>query len=149
MPTPNEAPLWIRAFVDELTECVKPHAFIGTLGYRYMSPDDPNNVSNAWQVLVYPSPNELRGSALHDGALFVPGFTLNVSKILQYLPRYEEITWNAPVKSSGFLDGHEISIRCWYGDKALLLRVFARPPVDEPPAYAVNPQTGSIVELQK
>lgn len=142
-----ETPGWIRSLVEDLTECVVPYGFIGPLGYRYWEPDDLDNVSDAWQLVVYPTPNEIRGSDENDGATFVAGFQLDMGRIISMMCSVEEVVWRAPAKSTGYLDGPEISLRCKYTSKQLWLRFFSLPPPDEPPAFAVNPQTGDATEL--
>lgn len=142
-----ETPAWIKALVEDLTECVTPLGFIGPLGYRYWEPDDPQNPSEAWQVVVYPTPNEVRGTDRNDGAMFVSGFRLDVGRIIGMFCAVDELVWASPAKHSGDLDGPEISLRGRYTSKHVWVRFFSLPPRDEPPAFAVNPTTGTATEL--
>lgn len=142
-----ETPAWIKALVEDLAACVMPLGFIGPLGYRYWEPDDPQNQSEAWQLVVYPTPNEIRGSDRNDGAVFVSGFRLDVGRIVGMFCNVDEIVWATPARFSGNLDGPEISLKGRYTTKQIWLRFFHLPPPDESPAFAVNPQTGTATEL--
>ena len=142
-----ETPSWLKALVDDLTECVVPLGFLGQLGYRYWEPDDPANAADAWQVVVYPTPNEVRGSDANDGAVFVSGFRLDVGRIIAMFNATEELVWASPANFSRNLDGPEISLKGRYTTKKVWLRFFSLPPQDEPPAFAVDPVAGVATEL--
>lgn len=144
-----ETPAWIRALVDDIMECVTPLGFIGPLGYRYQEPAEQkqSDQPDEWQLVVYPTANEIRGSDKNDGALFVSGFRLDVSRMIGFMCSVEEVVWNSPIKYGGDLDGPEISLRGRYTSKQVCIRFFHMPPSDEPPAYAVNPGTGEFTEL--
>lgn len=142
-----ETPCWIKALVEDLTDCVTPLGFIGPLGYRYWEPDDPANPADAWQLVVYPTPNEVRGPDANDGAMFVSGFRLDVGRIIGTFCEISEVVWSSPAKHGNNLDGPEISLKGRYTTKTVWLRFFSLPPPDEPPAYAVDPAAGTAVEL--
>lgn len=143
-----ETPQWIAAFVNEVViDCVRPLGFIGHLGYRYWSPEDKANPSDAWMIAVYPTPNEVRGLHKNDGALFVSGFALNVGGIISAMTDVAEVVWNSPAKYNNDLDGPEISVRGQFAGKHVWLRFFHMPPPDEPASFAVNPVTSQATEL--
>lgn len=143
-----ETPHWLVSLVEDvLMDAVIPLGFIGPLGYRYWEPDDEGNASNVWQVAVYPTPNEIRGSDRNDGSMFVSGFRLDIGSILKCFHEVEEVVWVSPTKYSGILDGPEISLRGTFTNKQVWLRFYNMPPPDEPPAFAVNPQTAEATEL--
>lgn len=140
-------PPWIRALVEDvLVDSVQPLGFIGPLGYRYWEPGNQQNFFPGWQLAVYPTPNEVQGAVVHDGAKYVSGFRLNVGRILAAMSHVEMVAWNAPVEYTGDLDGPELSVQGQFAGKHVWLRVFNLPPSDEPASYYVNPATGEAWE---
>lgn len=142
-----ETPSWVKALVEDLADCVTPLGFIGPLGYRYWEPDDPANAAGVWQVVVFPTPNEIRGSDKNDGAMFVSGFRLDVGRIVGMFCDVNELVWASPANFTRQLDGPEISLKGRYTTKTVWVRFFSLPPPDEPPAYAVDQAAGTATEL--
>ncbi len=141
-------PAWLTSFMnDVLIECIVPMGFIGRVGYRYWEPEDPSNPSKSWLIVAYPTPNVIRGSNRNDGTMFVSGFQFNVSKLIEAMTDVEEVVWSNPVKYNGDMDGPELSVRGVFNNKHVWLRFFHMPPSDEPPGFAVNPQTSESTEL--
>jgi hypothetical protein len=141
-------PQWIVTLMDEVVvDCVRPMGFIGHLGYRFWSPDDPTNPSTSWVVVAYPTANEVRGQNRLDGAMFVSGFSLDVGRLLASLTPVAEVVWNMPAKYNNSLDGPELSVRGQFAGKHVWLRFFHLPPPDESPAFAVDPLTSEATEL--
>lgn len=139
-----ETPMWLQAMVEDLTECVTPHAFIGPLGYCFLEPVAPDET---WQVAVYPTPNTVRGQGPLDGATIVSGFDLDVGAVMARFHDVGELVWRTPAKYNANLDGPEIILRGRYTSKQVLLRFFHLPPPGEAPAYALDPATSRATAL--
>lgn len=141
-------PAWVADLVDGvMVEAVTPLAFIGALGYQYWPPGTPGGRADAWVVVVYPSPNEVRGQDANDGALSVSGFKLDVWKVVRAFAEVEAVTWHAPTNYTGNLDGPELAVLGTYAGHRAEVRFFHLPPKNEPAAYAVDPRTGYVTEL--
>ena len=141
-------PTWIKVLVDDvLLDAVAPYGFIGPLGYRYTGPGESGNSFDGWTLFVYPVPSEIRGADQLDGAQFVSGFELDISRIIRNMAAIEEVVWRAPAKYNRELDGPEISVRGRFAEKRVWIRFFNLPPSDEPPAFAVDPATGVATAL--
>lgn len=140
-------PSWLKMLTDDvIVACIQPYSFMGQIGYRYWPPetDEPRA---PWVIAAYPMPNVVRGSDPNDGAAFVSGFRFNVAHLLSVLVDVDEVAWNMPSKYNNGTDGPEISVRGTFAGRYVWIRFFQLPPSDEPPAYAVNPQTNEVVEL--
>jgi hypothetical protein len=136
-------PAWLRALVDDVViDAVEPLGFIGRLGYRWWEPSSPHNGFAGHQVVVYPTPSEIRGPGVADGCCAVAGFNLDVGKLLATMARVESVVWRSPVRYNGDLDGPELSVQGFFAGRHVLLRFFSRPPPDEPASHFVNPATG-------
>jgi len=143
-----QTPDWIKALVENvLIECVTPLGFMGPLGYRYWEPDNNDNAAKCWQVVVFPTPNEVRGQDKLDGAVFVSGFRFDVLRLMGAFSDVEDVVWCSPAKYNGTLDGPELSVRGLFLGKHVWVRFFHLPPPDESPAYAVDPRTNVATEL--
>lgn len=142
-----QTPLWIRSLVEDvLVEAFQPLAFMGPLGYRYSPPNEEDD-DKAWQLAVYPTAAQVKPNEEKAGMVFVSAFSLNVGHVVECLQDVSELVWHSPTKYSGELDGPEIRIRGKFAGREVRLRVFNRPPADEPPAFLVDPQTSEAVEL--
>lgn len=140
-------PLWLRSFIEDVViDAVTPLGFIGPLGYRWWEPGNSANPFDGWQIVVYPTPNEVRGPVVHDGCKYVSGFRLNVGHIIGVMTTVEAVVWNAPVQYNGDLDGPEVGVQGMYAGKHVWLRFFQMPPPDEPCSFFVDPATGQTIE---
>lgn len=136
-------PSWLPALVENVVlPAVTAHSIIGPLGYRWWGPDDADNEFDGWQVVVYPTPGEIRGNHAHDGAQFTSGLRLDVGAILGAFARVEDVVWNAPAHYTGDLDGPELHVRGDFLGKHVWLRFFCLPPSDEPSSCYLDPRTG-------
>ena len=142
-----QEPAWLKALVEDVVvDAVVPLGFIGPLGYRYFEPQNPENSFDGWQVVIYPTPNEVRGPVANDGCKYVSGFCLDVGRIIEAMSQVDSVAWNAPVQYNGYLDGPEISVQGQFAGKHIWLRFFQLPPPDEPCFFYINPQTGEVAE---
>jgi hypothetical protein len=142
-----EQPAWIKALVDDVVlECIRPDGFMGPLAFAWWEPGNPDNTFSGWQIMVYPTPNELRGAHAEDGCRFVNGFRLDVGRIMQAMGPIEDVVWNTPTRYTGFLDGPELSVQGAFAGRHVLLRVFNLPPPGTRATYYVNPRDGSAVK---
>lgn len=136
-------PPWLTALVEDVVlVAVDAHGLIGPLGYRWWGPQDAGNEFDGWQVVVYPTPGELRGGQM-DGAQFTSGLSLDVGGILNAFSKVDDVVWHAPAHYNGDLDGPELRVRGDFLGKRVWLRFFCLPPADEPSSFHVDPRTGS------
>lgn len=141
-------PTWIRTLVDDVVmEAITPLGTIGPLGFRYWPPGQEDNTFDGWQVVIYPTPNEVRGPVPGDGCKTVSGFKLDVARIIGVMNHVDSVVWMSPVRYNGDLDGPEVSLRGTFIGKRVWLRFFHLPPADEPCTTAVNPATGQTTTL--
>lgn len=142
-----QEPLWLRSLIEDVViGAVTPLGFIGPLGYRWWEPGNRDNTFDGWQIVVFPTPNEVRGPVPHDGCKYVSGFRLDVGQVIGVMTAVESVAWNSPTSYNGDLDGPELSVRGTFAGKHVWLRFFHLPPPDEPCSFYVNPATGQTVE---
>lgn len=145
-----QEPLWIKSLIEDvIIDSITPYEFIGPLGYRWLELDNPTNIFNGWQIIVFPTPNEIRGPVAYDGYKQVSGFSLNITHIISVMTNVESIIWNAPASYNGDLTGPEISLQGSFAGRHIWLRFFALPPSDEPCSHYIDPSTGKVVKIQE
>jgi hypothetical protein len=83
----QRAPAWLENLVEVISECVEAQSPMGPLGYRSLAQGDP------CELLVYPTPVELVGGA-EDGAVVLPGFSLDLQALLAHFDRVEACRWS-------------------------------------------------------
>ena len=83
----HPAPAWMETLVEVISACVEAQSPMGPLGYRYLAQGDP------CELLVYPTPVELVGGA-EDGAVVLPGFSLDLHVLLAHFDRVEACQWS-------------------------------------------------------
>ena len=104
---------------------------MGPLGYRYLAQGDP------CELLVYPTPVELVGGA-EDGAVVLPGFSLDLHVLLTHFDRVEACRWSPNGLGPYDPDGPCVSIEGLYQGHDVWLRVLAEPPEDEEPGLRLS-----------
>jgi hypothetical protein len=88
-----------------------------------------------WDVWVFPTPVELVGGA-HDGAVVVPGFSLDLEELQAVFDEVVAFVWNA--LGLNYPEGSYVSIEGVFQGRELYLQVLARAPEDEEPGLKVD-----------
>jgi len=122
----HRAPAWMENLVEVISECVEAQSPMGPLGYRYLAQGDP------WELMVYPTPVELVGGA-DDGAVVIPGFSLDLQALLAHFDRVEAFQWYPSGLGPYDPEGPCVSIEGLYQGHDVWLRLLAEPPEDEEP----------------
>jgi hypothetical protein len=129
-------PRWLDTLIEDVMNGVEGHSLIGTFGYRYRSADDADD-DDVWEVVLYPTPIELRGGDQH-GAVIDPGFSLDLLALLALFDNVVAFQWTAhpflpgdrafpAVAIEGTVQGHGVS-----------LQIQATAPDDEPPGMTFD-----------
>jgi len=121
----------METLVEVISECVEAHSPMGPLGYRYLAQGDP------CELMVYPTPVELVGGA-EDGAVVLPGFSLDLHVLLAHFDRVEACRWSPHGLGPYDPDGPCVSIEGLYQGHDVWLRVLAEPPEDEEPGLRLS-----------
>ncbi len=142
-----EEPEWIQALLELLANAVTPHEFFGPLSYRLyeLNSDSPASENPTLAVLVFPTPFELCYGPV-DGGRAIPGFTMDVRKILSGFSVVNNLAWHVPAKYNGDLDGPELRIAGSFAGRRIWLRFFTVPPPSEPVSHVYEPATGRFWE---
>ncbi len=122
-------PAWLDELLEAVASCVEPDSPMGPLGLRYWEED------GFWEVWIYPTPVELVGGA-QDGAVVLPGFTLN---LVDFQAAFEEVVacvWDA--LGLDFPEGPHVAVEGRFQGHEVYLQVLARPPEDEEPGLKVD-----------
>jgi hypothetical protein len=88
-----------------------------------------------WEVWIFPTPVELVGGA-HDGAVVVPGITLDLEEFQAAFDKVEAFVWNA--LGLNYPEGPHIAIEGVFLGREVYLQVSARAPEDEEPGLKVD-----------
>ena len=126
-----EAPQWLTSLVDTVGNCMEVHCASGLLAFRWRMEND------FWEIAVYSTPGEVVGGA-DDGAIIVPGFSLNVQELMSAFEEVADLHWQS--QSSGPHDnqGPNVSIEGIYRGHEVWLKVLAEAPEDEEPGFKVD-----------
>ena len=124
-------PAWLESLVELIIDNVIAHNTIGSFGYRYGQEDQ------LWEVILYPTPIELRGGA-QDGAVIAPGFSLDLKSLYEAFDDIEALYWNAHSFSPSDQDDPSVSIEGHYQGHYVYLQILAYAPDDEPPSMALD-----------
>lgn len=127
----SEAPQWLTSLVDAVGNCMEVHCAAGPLAFRWGSEDD------FWEVMVYCAPGEAVGGA-EDGAVLVPGFSLDVSELMSIFEELRDSHWQSHSFGPHGHKGSHISIEGVFQGHHVYLQVLAEAPEDEKPGFKVD-----------
>jgi hypothetical protein len=113
---------WMTELVEGVAGCLEAHSPMGALGWRY----------HAEEELV-----ALVGGE-HDGAIVIPGFSLDVQALQAVFERVTALSWHAQDVGPDDDDGPHISLEGTYQGHAVWLRVLAEAPDDEEPGLQLD-----------
>ena len=122
---------WLQELVEAVASCMEAHSAMGGMGWRYHEDDE------LAELVVYATPVELVGGK-HDGAIVIPGFSLDVQALQDVFERVTELQWNAQGLGPDDDDGPHISIEGTYQGHHVWLRVLAEAPEDEEPGLKLD-----------
>lgn len=124
-------PSWLETLVDIVANCIEAHNAMGSLEYRYSLDEDLT------ELIVYPAPVELVGGAV-DGAIVVPGFSLDVLALQSVFEPVEAVSWQAHGLGPHDLEGPHLSVEGRYQGHAVWLQVLAEPPQETEPGLRLD-----------
>lgn len=127
----SKSPAWMETLVDIVANCMEPHGALGPLGYRW------RNEADQWEIWVYPTPAELVGGA-DDGAVVLPGFSLDVQQLSSAFEDIEDVRWQAHPFGPHDTEGEHVSFEGVYNGHGVWLLVLSHAPGDERPGFAVD-----------
>jgi hypothetical protein len=129
MTTP---PAWLDALVETTVNSMEVHS-PSTIGYRYYEADD----DEPWEVILYPTPVELRGGA-EDGAVLSPGFSLDLKALCEAFEEISALEWTAHPFGPRDAENPSVALEGRYQAHAVYLRILAYAPADEPPGLTLD-----------
>jgi hypothetical protein len=124
-------PAWIEDLVNLVSGCLEAHSAMGPLEYWY------NAEAEIVELVVYPTPVELIGGEF-DGAVVVPGFSLDVQSLQTAFERVNALQWCAHGMGPFDLEGAHLSLEGLYQGCQLWLRVLAEPPEETEPGLQLD-----------
>ena len=104
---------------------------MGPLEYGYRLEED------IVELIVYPTPVELVGGAV-DGAVVVPGFSLDLQMLPAAFERVDALHWQAHSMGSYDLEGPHLSLEGIYQGHHVWLRVLSEPPEEAEPGLRLD-----------
>jgi hypothetical protein len=122
---------WMTELVEGVAGCMEAHSPIGALGWRYHEDEE------LLELIVYPTPVKLVGGE-HDGAIVMPGFSLDVLALQTVFERVTALHWHAQDVGPDDEDGPHLSLEGTYQGHPVWLRVLAEAPDDEEPGLELD-----------
>jgi len=122
---------WLETLVDFVSNCIKAHSPMGPLEYWYRLEED------IVELILYPTPVELVGGAV-DGALVVPGFSLDLHMLPTAFERVEAMHWQAHSMGPYDFEGPHLSLEGIYQGHYVWLRVLSEPPEEAEPGLRLD-----------
>jgi hypothetical protein len=124
-------PIWLETLIDIVSNCIEAHSAMGSLAYEYRTEEDLT------ELIVYPTPVELVGGAV-DGAIVVPGFSLDLLALQSAFERVEAVYWQAQGMGPHDLEGPQLWVEGTYQEHAIWLRVLSEPPPEAEPGLRLD-----------
>jgi hypothetical protein len=122
---------WMTELVEAVADCMEAYSPMGALGWRYHEDDE------LVELIVYPTPVELVGGE-HDGAIVLPGFSLDVQALQTVFERVTALHWYAQGIGPDDEDGPHLSLEGTFQGHLVWLRVLAEAPDDEEPGLQLD-----------
>ena len=122
---------WLDTLVEEVADCMEAHQPMGAMGWRYQEEDE------SVELIVYATPVALVGGA-HDGAIVVPGFSLDVQALQALFEGVTALQWQAHGFGPDDEEGPHLSLEGTYQGHHVWLRVLAEAPDDEEPGLTLD-----------
>ena len=122
---------WLTALVEVVAGCMEAHSPMGALGWRYHEDDE------FVELVVYPTSVELVGGE-HNGAIVLPGFSLDMQALQGVFEHVTDLHWHAQGGGPDDNDGPHLSLEGTYQGHLVWLRVLAEAPDDEEPGLQLD-----------
>jgi hypothetical protein len=125
-------PSWVDEFVEEAGDSIDSGDV--PLAYMIWAPlgSDEDSLTDPWVVHYYPSVCEVVGGA-HDGKAGHTGLDLDVVTLQECFEEVDELRWMSGVYfNEEYGVGNHLQVSGHYDGHAVLLRIFDKPPRDEP-----------------
>ncbi len=122
---------WLPVLVEAVADCMEAQSPMGPIGWRYYEENEH------LELLVYATPVALVGGE-HDGAIVVPGFSLDVQALQALFERVTALRWQAHGFGPDDEDGPHLSLEGTYQGHNVWLRVLAEAPEDEEPGLTLD-----------
>jgi hypothetical protein len=122
---------WMNELVEVVASCIEAYRPMGAMGWRYHAADE------LVALVVYPTPVALVGG-VHDGAIVIPGFSLDVQALQAVFAGVTALQWHTQGFGPDDEDGPQLSIEGMYQGQSVWLRVLAEPPEDEEPGLQLD-----------
>ena len=126
-----DAPQWLTSLVDAVGDCTEIHCACGPMAFRWGNDDD------FWEVRIYYTPGEAVGGA-EDGAVLVPGFTLDLMALMSVFEELTDARWHAHSFGPHDQEGPHVSVEGVYQGHHVYLQVLAEAPEGEEPGFKVD-----------
>jgi hypothetical protein len=110
---------------------MEARSVMGAMGWRYLEDDA------LVELVVYATPVELVAGA-YDGAIVMPGFSLDVQAFQEVFERVIALQWHAQGFGPGDEDGPHLSIEGTYQGHHVWRRVLAEAPDDAEPGLQLD-----------
>jgi hypothetical protein len=126
---------WMEALVNIVVDCMEAHSPMGSVGWQY------HEEEALGELVVYPTPVELVGGAT-DGAVVVPGFSLDLHALLATFEHVTALQWCPHGFGPDDPEGPCLSLEGIYQGHQVWLRMLAEPPEDEEPGLHLDTSAG-------
>lgn len=140
-------PGWITDLANLVVEAVTPIDVQGQWGYRWLCPGEHGNFTPYWQIVLYPTTNEVVGGP-KDGCQMYPGFKLDVTLLLQNFNAVDSLEWESPSSYTGNMSCPKLYVRGDFTGYPVEIRVLSLSPFDEDSTMAVNLDSGEFWSLE-
>ena len=124
----------LQALVEAVASCMEAHSAMGAMGWRYLEDDA------FVERVVYATPVELVAGE-YDGAIVMPGFSLDVQALQEVFERITALQWHVQGFGPGDDDGPHLSIEGTYQGHHVWLRVLAEALNDAEPGLQLDTST--------
>jgi hypothetical protein len=120
---------WLNTLREAVGGCVGADSPMGPLGLRYREEE------GLWEVWLYPTPVELVGGR-HDGAVVVPGFSLDLEQLRECFEAVVALSWDA--LGLNCPEGPHVAIEGVFLSREVCLQVLASAPAGEEPGLRLD-----------
>jgi hypothetical protein len=125
----EEATEWLDELLDAVSACVEADSPMGPLRLRSWEEE------GFWEIWIYPTAVEVVGG-VHDGAVVVPGFRLDLEQLREVFDSLVAFGWNALGLND--TEGPHIYVEGVVEGREVYLQVLAYAPEDEEPGLKVD-----------
>jgi hypothetical protein len=129
--TAGQCPPWVDDFTEVVGQCIETG--LVPIAYDVWGPDEPDqpeDLTDPWEVHFYPSLSELVGGP-KDGAVIYPGLSVEVLSLQEAFDEIEDLSWSSRSRNrEPRYAGAVLDLTGWYSGHPVRLRIFDEPPDD-------------------